>query len=412
MTGTMLFDTLREILSVIKTNKLRTAVTSFSVAWGIFMLIVLLGSGKGVENAQKRQFTDAMHNSLWLFAGNTTLAHQGLRPGRRITMRNSDHDIIAAMPGVDLSSSRYRIPGDNVLAYKGKYNSFEIRSAKPSYNKIEYINLLEGRFLNEDDSRLMRKVAVISTDVRDYFFGQEPAIGKYILANGINFLVVGLFEDKDRWDNNRCIYVPVEVAQRVFSGGDVVSLISVTMGNLSLQEGLVLVDAIREDMGKRHRFDKDDRRALHISNNLEGYHRVLSSMKAISLFIWVIGIGTIVAGIVGISNIMLISVKERRREIGIRKAIGAKPVSVIFMIMAESVILTSAAGYIGLVAGVGCLHLMGTAFAGSDVFTDPQADIGIAVKSIMLLVAAGAAAGYFPARAAAKVLPVEALRSE
>jgi len=408
----MFFEMLNEILDTIRRNKLRAGITGFSVAWGIFMLIVLLGSGQGVQNGQTERFKDAMHNSLWMFANTTTLPHDGLRPGRKITMRNGDYDMIKMLDGVDLSSSRFSIPGENIISYKGKYNNFEIRTAMPCYNKIEYIDVLEGRFLNEKDSREFRKVAVISTDVRDYFFPKEEAMGKYIKANGISFKIVGIFEDKDQWDNNRCIYIPIEVAQRIFSGGDVISLVSMTMGDLTLDESMKLSDEIKHKMAKRHRFSPDDRRAVWINNNLENFHRVIDMIKAINVFVWVIGIGTIIAGIVGISNIMLISVKERRKEIGIRKAIGARPRTIVGMILLEAIIVTSVAGYIGLLAGVGTLHFMAKGLPETEFFKNPSADFQTAITATIILIISGTLAGYIPARRASKILPIEALHNE
>lgn len=408
----MLGEMLTEIIETIRRNKLRTAITGFSVAWGIFMLIVLLGSGKGVQNGMNNRFKDAMNNSLWVFAGNTSVTYEGMKPGRRIEMRNGDYDMMAGLDNVGISSSRFSVPGENVLSRKGKYNNFEIRTVKPDYDQIENITIQEGRFLNEKDSREFRKVAVISTDVRDFFFSGEAPIGQYIKANGISFRIVGIFEDKDNWDNNRCIYVPVEVAQRIFSGGDRISLVALTTLSPDLDKSIALVDELKLRMSKRHRFAPDDVRAMRVNNNLEHFSRMNLVIAGISMFIWIIGMGTIVAGVVGISNIMLISVQERRKEIGIRKAIGAKPRTIIAMVLMEAVIITAAAGYIGLVAGVGTLHLMGIFLPPSDIFVNPQADIEIAIAATVLLVVSGAVAGYFPARSAAHIQPVEALHYE
>ncbi len=401
-----------EIFETIRRNKLRTAITSFSVAWGIFMLIVLLGAGKGVQNGMSRRFKDAMNNSIWIFAGNTSITHEGMKPGRQIIMRNADFEMMSSIENVGISSSRFTIPGENILSRKGKYSKFEIRSVKPDYDRIENINVQQGRFLNEKDSREFRKVAVISTDVRDYFFANEDALGQYIKANGISFKIVGVFEDKDNWDNNRCIYVPVEVAQRIFSGGDRVSLISLTTKTMELDKSNIVAEEVKQSMAKRHHYNPEDKRALFVNNNLEEFSRTNAVMVGISMFIWIIGIGTIIAGVVGISNIMLISVKERRKEIGIRKAIGARPRTIIAMILMEAIIITAVAGYIGMLAGVGTLHLLGTMLPPSDVFVNPQADINIAIAASVLLVVSGALAGYFPARSAAKIQPVEALHYE
>jgi len=392
---------------------LRSVLTGFSVAWGIFMFIILLGSGKGLENGIIYQFRSSMQNSLWIFAGETTMDHEGLKKGRRIEFKNEDYTFVKnKIKGIDLGSSRYTVQGSRTISYGKEYGVFEIRTALPDYRIIENINITAGRFLNDIDGEKFRKVAVISTDVRKGLFKEQNPIGKFITANGVNFIVVGVFEDLDDWDNNRCIYVPVSTAQKVFSGGDKIQMISVTIGDATLEESKQIEADITNNLAKRHHFNPEDTRAMHIGNNLEQFAKTQDLTTSINFAVWVIGIFTIIAGIVGISNIMTITVKERTKEFGVRKAIGAKPFSIISNIILESVILTGMAGYIGLLLGIGLLELVGGALPNDGFFINPNVDVGLAIKMTVLLIIAGTLAGLFPAMKASQIRPIVALKDE
>lgn len=405
------FQTFEEIFISIRKNKLRSILTGFSVAWGIFMLVLLAGNGNGLRKGIEDKFTDAMHNSLWVFGGQTSIDHEGFKSGRPVMLKNEDYDLCKNLNDIGISSSRFTIPGDNLIAYNGEYAFFEIRTSLPDYNTIEYINTLEGRFLNQRDMDEHRKVAVISTEVRDFLFKKENPMGKYILANGVNFKVVGVFEDLDRWDNNKCIYVPVSTAQRVFSGGDRISMMSLTIENGNLEKSLELQEKIKGLLARKYHFSMKDERAVWIGNNMEKYEEEMSLLNGISILIFIITFGTIMAGVVGISNIMMISVKDRTREIGIRKAIGAKTNSIITMILFEAIIITSMAGYIGLLSGVVTLELLKETLTGG-AFKEPEAELSTALIAIAVLIVAGTIAGYLPARKASRIKPVEALKYE
>jgi putative ABC transport system permease protein len=258
-----------------------------------------------------------------------------------------------------------------------------------------------------------RKVTSISVRIKKALFKGEDPINKYIKVSGVPFKVIGIFTDEggDR-DMNR-VYIPVSTAQRVFNRGNRIGFISMTTADASLDESNEMVNKIRENVAQRHKFDVKDKRAIFINNNIEEYQRFMSLFASIKLFIWIIGTGTIIAGIVGVSNIMMIVVKERTNEIGIRKALGATPWSVISLILQESIIITAFAGYVGLVAGVGLLEFISPFFSSGDFyFRNPEVNINIALSATILLIVAGAVAGFVPARKAAGIRPVEALKDE
>ena len=407
-------DKWQEIFSTIQKNKLRTFLTAFSVSWGIFMLIILLGSGNGLENAMRGNFTSAMTNSMWIFGGQTSQPYKGYKPGRFIQLTNETYDIVKkSIPEVELISSRYRMPGENYVAYKDKSFSFEIRTVFPDYRSIENIKIMEGRYINNIDILENRKVAIISTEVKQELFKNNHAIGKYIIVNGFSVQVVGVFEDIDDWDNNRCVYLPVSTAQLLYGGSNDISMLSLTIpASSSLDESKQIEQRIRTQIAKMHHFDVDDERALHIGNWLENMNMFINLFNSIRFFIWIIGIMTIIAGIVGVSNIMTIVVKERTKEIGIRKAIGARPGSIIGLILQESIFITALAGFFGLLLGTGLLELIRRYIPENDFFYNPEADLRIAVGATLLLIIAGLLAGFYPARRAARIRPIVALRDE
>lgn len=406
-------DTWQEIFGTIKKNKLRTFLTGFSVAWGIFMLIILLGFGKGFENGVKKQFAGDAVNSIWVYSGRTSKAYKGLKPGRIIRFTNKDYnDTKRKVKQVQYISSRYGIGGSHSITHKDKYGSFDIITVHPDTKFIEMVNVKKGRFINKIDIEKYRKITVISSIVKNALFKNNvKAIGKYININNIPFKVVGIFEDENARDNRR-IYIPISTAQKVFNGSNRIRNIAFTTKGVTAEQSVKLVKKVRAQFAARHKFDRSDRSAIFINNNLDNFKKANNLFMGISLFIWIIGIGTIIAGIVGVSNIMIIVVKERTKEIGIRKAIGATPRSVIFQVLSEAILITGIAGYFGLVSGVGLLQLISSNLHNSPFFSNPQIDFKIAVSATLLLIFSGALAGYFPAKRASKIKPIVALRDE
>lgn len=407
-------DKWQEIFNTISKNKLRTILTGFSVAWGIFMLIILLGSGYGLENGVKNEFRSAATNSIFIRGGATSMAYDGFQPGRNIQLKNSDYETIkSSFSQIDHITSRFFIRGQITTSYKNKFGAFEVRSVHPDHAFIENTIIHAGRYISNSDLEEFKKVTCIGTLVKEQLFGEdEDPIGKYIKVNGIAFQVVGVFQDEEGDYENRLLYLPITTAQKAFNGNENIRQVLLTTGNATVDEAKQMVDEITVMLAQKHKFDKTDSKALSIWNNYEEYKKMLSMMANIRAFIWVIGIGTIIAGIVGVSNIMMIVVKERTKEIGVRKALGATPRSIVGLIIQESVFITAVAGYLGLIAGVGLLELVATNMPRSDFFDRPEVNLGVAISATMVLILAGTIAGFIPARKASRINPVVALRDE
>ncbi len=404
-------DKWQEIFSTMRKNKLRTILTGFSVAWGIFMLIVLLGSGKGLQNGVQQEFKKDATNTIWLFPGRTTIPHKGMKPGREIKLTNTDYEIVKReTPHVDKISSRFYFWEDKNISYKNEYGNFEIHCVHPDYKYLENATILEGRFLNNIDIQNKRKMVAIGKPVKEALFKDKNPIGEYILIAGIPFRVVGVFTDVNEQDENR-VYLPLSTAQMVFNGGNNIHRLAV-MTDANTEESNEMVEKMRTELANRHIFDVKDDRALFIWNAVEEFAKFQSLFKGINLFVWVIGIFTIIAGIVGVSNIMMIVVKERTREIGVRKAIGATPWSIIGLVVTEAILITSVAGYIGLLLGIFVLETVAGFVPENPFFSNPEIDLNVALAATLVLIVTGALAGFFPALKAAQIKPIAALRDE
>ena len=406
-------DKWQEIFTTMKKNKLRAFLTGFSVSWGIFMLMILLGSGKGLENGVKEEFKGDAQNTIWVYPGLTTKAYKGYKPGRRIQFTNEDHGLIKDVDRVEHLSSRSSIWRNTTISYKNEYATFDILVCHPDYGYIEQVELIKGRFLNELDEQKFRKSVAIGEPVEKALFKGESAVDKYIKVAGIPFKVVGVFTDPGGDRDLTRVYIPVSTSQRVFNEGNRVGFLAMTVGDATVDESNGMMQSIKKKLSQKHRFDPEDQRAVFIRNSVEEYQKFLNLFAGIRLFIWVIGAFTLFAGIVGVSNIMVVVVKERTKEIGIRKSMGATPGSIISLVLQESIFITAFAGYIGLVAGVGLLELIKPFFAeAQNFFMNPEVDIRIALTATGILIIAGALAGFIPARKAARIKPIIALRDE
>jgi len=414
-------DKWQEILATIKKNKMRTFLTGFSVAWGIFMLMILLGSGNGLSNGVAANFMNDAVNAMWIWTGETTIPYQGMKSGRSIQFRNEDQDIVKKVSGVGVSSGRYFMSNTR-YSYNKESGEYTTITCQPELKDVENIILNEGRFINQIDLLQNRKVVVLGIDIKTALFKDSTAIGEYVNINKVPFKVVGICSEPGS-TRNRNAYMPLSTAQMIFNGSNRLHNLALTINATTLEESQAIEEQIRNVLGRQHKFDPKDEGAIGLYNKLENYIQTMKIFQAIKIFIWIIGIGTLIAGIVGVSNIMLIVVKERTKEIGIRKAIGASPSSVIGLIMLESIMITTIAGYIGLVLGTGLMELINygmlmqstgpaTEEQGGTMFMNPTVDINIAIYSTLLLIVAGAIAGYIPAKRAASIRPIVALRDE
>lgn len=405
-------DKWQEIFGTIKKNKLRTILTAFSVAWGIFILIVLLAAGQGLRNGAQSQFGNDAANSIWIEGGKTSMPYAGLKPGREINLHNADfYHIKNDIKGVDRASAVYHGWDSKLLSYKNEHAAFTVRSCAPDHNILERAKIVKGRFINQIDFDEYRKVCVLGLPVKEALFKKEEALDKFIDVAGTKYKVVGYFNDPGRGDNDR-IYIPLLTAQRIYNGKDNVGTIWASTGTVSTAGTENMVKEIRNSLAKKYHFNPEDKNALGIYNNNLDYARIMGMLDGIKLFIYIIGILTLIAGIVGVSNIMMIIVKERTKEIGVRKALGATPFSIVSLIIQESVFITSIAGYVGLMLGIGVVELIKSTGLEGDFFKDPDVNLNIALSSVLLIIIAGALAGLFPALKAAKVEPITALRED
>lgn len=407
-------DKWQEIFSTIKKNKLRTFLTAFSVAWGIFMLVILLGAGRGVQNAVLYNFEADAVNSIWIYNGKTSKPHKGYQAGRYIRYTNKDYDETKRLNSdiVSTSSARLSVYANAEIHYNDNHIGHRVFGVHPGTHELEQLSYDQGRFINRRDMDDFRKVVCISYKAKEALFkDKNDVLGIYIRLGDIPFKVVGVYRDQSENDNER-VYIPISTAQRIFGHGNSIHNLAFTSDNLSFSESIEMEKQLRNQFAARHHFDPEDTRAMYVNNNIENAKQIRSVFAGISAFIWLIGIGTIIAGIVGVSNIMLIIVKERTKEIGIRKAIGATPWSVINLVLLESITITTIAGYFGLVLGVGLLELISANMPPSDFFRNPEADFSVAISATVLLIISGALAGFIPARKAARIKPIVALRDE
>ncbi len=406
-------DKWQEIFSTIKKNKLRTFLTGFSVAWGIFMLIVLLGSGYGLENGVRRQFEDDGTNIIGIHRGTTSVAHEGMQPGRLLTFTNEDFEYLSKIQDVNRSTGRFTIAGSLPVSYKNEYGNFNIYAIHPPYQYVAASIMTSGRFINKTDVDEKRKVIAIGRLVKEALFKNVPdPIGEYVIINNFSFKVVGVFDDKGGERVLNRVYIPLSTAQGVFSSANEMTSIYLVFDEANIPMSIEVAAEAKKYLANRHRFAMNDRRAVNVDNAILDFKRFLDLFRNIRLFIWIIGMGTIIAGIVGVSNIMMIVVKDRTKEIGVRKALGATPWSVISLVLQESVLITTFAGYIGLVLGVGLLELIKNTLPDIEFFSNPEINFEVAIGATLVLIFAGALAGFVPARKAASVKPVVALRDE
>jgi len=418
-------DKWQEIFHTLKKNKLRTFMTAFGVFWGIFMLIIMLGSGKGLENGVSQGMGNFATNSVFIWTQQTTIPYKGLPRGRNFNFRNDDiAALIENIPEIKYLSPKIRGwslgEGNNNVIRKDKTGAFSILGEYPAWNLIDPMEIPKGRFLNEFDIEQKRKVAVIGSRVQELLFEKdEDPIGQYIRIQGVFFQVVGTFKPLNTninfgGEKEQSIFIPFTTLQKTYNYGDVVGWFSITS-----KEGVA--SAVVEEkalalLARRHTVSPDDKEAFGHFNLQKEFDQMNGLFGGIAGLIWIVGIGTLLAGVIGISNIMLVIVKERTKEIGVQRALGATPANIMSQIITESVFLTSFAGYFGLVVGVGVIEIINFLLIKFNVenqmFKSPEVDFNIAVTALLVLVISGAVAGLIPARRAVRIRPIDALRDE
>jgi putative ABC transport system permease protein len=412
-----MLDGLQEILFTLRQNKLRTLLTAFGVFWGIFMLILLLGFGRGMQNGVMTDFGSDVLDFIIVWGGDTSVAYRGMGLARKIQLQQGDIDAIKSqIPGVRLISAESSTPNGTVT-FEGKNSSAGIHGIPDEYFQIkEDVPFHFGRKPNQLDVDEIRKVVVIGTAVAERLFAKDvDPVGQEVRIKDIVMKVTGVFYDKgNRGGNSEQVFMPLSTYRKLYGSGERIDMIWLRpekgVDGFELEKNVVAL------VKRRHDVAPEDIRGIRSFNMAMPAQRVNGLFTGITVFIWFVGLGTLTAGIVGISNIMIITVKERTREIGIRKALGATPFSIVSTLLLESALVTSVAGYMGLVLGVGLLELIAFALRSSGAqlpyFLNPSVDFQVAITAILLLIFVGILAGLMPAIRAAKITPIEAMRAE
>jgi|APHig6443718053_1056840.scaffolds.fasta_scaffold03661_2 putative ABC transport system permease protein len=416
-------DRWTEIYQTLAKNKLRTALTAFGVFWGIFMLIIMLGAGRGLKNGVQKGMGDMATNSMFMWTQRTSMPYKGFPRGRFYNFNNEDtRAMLQQIPEISQIAPRiqgYAQDGNNNVVRNERTGAYTIQGDMPAYNIIDPVKVTKGRFLNPNDVNLNRKVAVLGKKVvADLYKADEDPINSYIRLQGVYFQVIGVFESRKN-DNqaeydNQNIIIPFTTLQKTYNYGDAVGWYSITA-----KKGIPVSQMeakIKQFLMKRHDIHPEDIRAIGSWNVEKEFTKMNNLFTGIAGLIWIVGIGTLLAGVIGISNIMLVVVRERTKEIGIQRAIGARPAVIIGQILTESTILTLIAGYGGLVAGVAIVEMvnyfLSMSGGSTGMFANPEVDFSIAVTALFIIVLCGLLAGIIPARKAIKIKPIEALRYE
>lgn len=405
-------DRWQEIFSSIRSNVLRTVLSGFTVALGLFIFIVLFGIGTGLQNAFTQGFAQDAQNLISIFTGKTTVAYKGLQSDRLVTLNNEDYDFLVDVDKQKVGNATPRYTSSMLVKYGKESGNYQINGAGTGEQYIENRKVLEGRYLSPGDLARKQNVAVIGRMVQRDLIKNGSPIGKELDINGIMFKVVGVFSDDGGDRDERHITVPISTLQQMKKGSDTISTVYIAYDEkLNPQQAIAYGDQLKERLKSRKNVSPDDENGVRVWNNAQNMNDTFTFMAVLTAIVAFIGMGTLLAGIIGISNIMVYIVKERTKEIGVRKAIGAKPRSIVALIVQESVVITVISGFIGVGLGVLALHLIGDSLEAYFI-KDPSVGWGTILLAFIALVFSGLIAGFVPAYRASKIKPIEALRTE
>ena len=406
-------DRWREIFQSINKNKLRSIMSGFTVAFAILLFTLLFGVVSGLKNTFEGAFIDNAVNSMIVRVWKTTKPFNGLQSGRRIQLKNPDYDYIAEKYDSKIDLMTARIFKNFSISHKNKQDNYSITAVHPDHQFLEKTIITEGRYINQLDINESSKVIVIGRLVKSDLFGQKPALGKRVNVGGISYKVIGIFSDDGGDNEERISYIPVTTAQKLYGNNDYLNQIRIGYNeDLNLDEAIAFGKLVERDMRSKLDIHPDDQSALSVRNMAEVSKGVDVFMIALFFIVIFIGSGTLIAGIIGISNIMIFVIKERTKEFGIRKALGAKPSSIVGMVVQESVLITTIAGYLGLTLGTYVLSLIGNSLEKDYFIKDPSVSQGLVVGATFVLIISGLIAALVPARKASQIKPVVALRAD
>lgn len=402
----------QEIFESIGKNKLRTFLGAFTVALGIFIFTVLFGMGNGLKNTFKEFFVDDATNSIFIRTGFTTKAYKGFKEGRKIQLKNDDYELLKKDFGNKIEYISVRLYKNVLAINKKESGSYTIRAVHPDHQFLENTIITEGKFIDDNDIKNKTRVVVIGRLVEQDLFKTENALGKFLELNRIMYKVVGIFEDAGGDNEERLIYAPISTIQLIHKNTDEIDQINLTYNkSIGIKGARKLASDIAKVLKEKHFIAKEDRGGIFVRSVFENFEQNMQFANVLQLIVLWIGFGTLLAGAIAIGNIMVFVVKERTKELGIRKALGATPKSIVGLILQESVFITAIAGYIGLLIAVFTLSRIGDGL--KDYFiTNPQVSLGTIVWATIILIFVGALAGYVPARRAAKIKPVVALSDD
>ena len=406
-------DRWREIFQSINKNKLRSIMSGFTVAFAILLFTLLFGVVSGLKNTFEGAFVDNAVNSMIVRVWKTTKPFNGLQSGRRIQLKNPDYDYLAEKYDSKIDLMTARIFKNFSISYKNKQDNYSITAVHPDHQFLEKTIITEGRYINQLDINESSKVIVIGRLVKSDLFGEKPALGKRVNVGGISYKVIGIFSDDGGDNEERISYIPVTTAQKLYGNNDYLNQIRIGYNeDLNLDEAIAFGKLVERDMRSKLDIHPDDQSALSVRNMAEVSKGVDVFMIALFFIVIFIGSGTLIAGIIGISNIMIFVIKERTKEFGIRKALGAKPSSIVGMVVQESVLITTIAGYLGLTLGTYVLSLIGNSLEKDYFIKDPSVSQGLVIGATIVLIISGLIAALVPARKASQIKPVVALRAD